>query len=354
MIEPRKTQNTRKNFQRVPRISRFLLQSKARAALAEELIIIVPPESAGTRLDAFLASQLTENSRAHIQRAITSGDVVVNDRAVKPSYRVRAGEEIQVELPAAVPLEAAPEPIPLDIVFEDEEIIVVNKPAGMVVHPGAGSVSGTLANALVYYFHQLSQKLPQAGGALRPGIVHRLDVGTSGLIVVAKTDRAHLNLAAQFEERRVFKSYLALVYGQMAAKEGRIDAPIGRDPHHRVKMAVRRVGEGRTALTLYRVLEPFEDFTLLEVEIKTGRTHQIRVHLAHLNHPVVGDQTYDSGRAKMIKLPQMRVAIANLARPFLHAAHLSFTHPASGERLNFNAPLPADLQSFLEMLRAAE
>jgi len=303
------------------------------------------------RLDTFLAAQLTENSRAHIQRAITSGDVVINERAVKPSYRVRAGEEIQVELPEAVPLEAAPEAIPLDIVYEDEEIIVINKPAGMVVHPGAGITSGTLANALVYHFNQLAQQLPQAGGVLRPGMVHRLDVGTSGLIVVAKTDRAHLNLATQFEERRVFKSYVALVYGRVAANVGRIDAPIGRDPRHRVKMAVRRVGEGRAALTLYRVLERFNEFTLLEVEIKTGRTHQIRVHLAALKHPVVGDQAYDSGRANTLKGTPLRTALTRLGRPFLHAAQLQFAHPASGERLSFQAALPDELQEFLAAVR---
>ena len=314
---------------------------------AEELIIIVPLESAGLRLDAFLAARLTETSRAHIQRAIAHGDVVVNERAVKPSYRVRAGEEIQVELPAAAPLVAAPEPIPLEIVYEDDDLIVINKPAGMVVHPGAGVASGTLANALVYHFGQLSQ----TQGALRPGIVHRLDVGTSGLIVIAKTDRAHLSLAEQFETRQVFKSYVALVYGRVAVNEGRIDAPIGRDPRHRVKMAVRRAGEGRAALTLYRVTERFAEFTLLDLEIKTGRTHQIRVHLAHLKHPVVGDQTYDRGRANTIKNPQLRAAVTRLGRPFLHAARLSFTHPTSGERLMFSAPLPVELQEFLDLAR---
>jgi 23S rRNA pseudouridine1911/1915/1917 synthase len=319
--------------------------------VAEELIIIVPSEAAGARLDAFLAAQLSHISRARIQRAIISSDVMVNERAVKPSYRLRAGEEIQVELPAAAPLEAAPEPIPLEILHEDAEIIIINKPAGMVTHPGAGVASGTLANALVHHFHQLAPELPQTGGALRPGIVHRLDAGTSGLIVVAKSDRAHLHLAAQFEERRVFKSYLALVYGRVAGKEGRIDAPIGRDPRHRVKMAVRRAGEGRPALTLYRVSERLAELTLLEVEIKTGRTHQIRVHLAHLKHPVVGDQTYDGGRANTIKAPGLRAAIARLGRPFLHAARLGFTHPVSGEKLDFSAPLPEELREFLASAR---
>jgi 23S rRNA pseudouridine1911/1915/1917 synthase len=311
--------------------------------------VVVAEESAGTRLDAFLAAQLTDTSRAAIQRAIESGNVAVNDRPAKPSYKVRAGDEIQVELLEAPPLAAAPENIPLDIVHEDGEVIVVNKPAGMVVHPGAGVTSGTLAGALVHY---LGERLSRTQGALRPGIVHRLDVGTSGLIVVAKTDRAHLNLAAQFEGRSVFKSYTALVYGVVAANEGSVDAPIGRDPHSRVKMAVRPKGQGREALTLYRVAEHFGEFTLLDVEIKTGRTHQIRVHLAHLKHPVVADGTYDSGRANAVKNQRARAAVARLGRPFLHAGRLGFTHPAGGERLNFTAPLPNELESLLTLLRA--
>lgn len=315
---------------------------------AEELTIIVPAEATGTRLDAFLAARLSDVSRAAIQRAIEGGDVSVNDRAAKPSYKVRVGDAIQVELPDATPLAAIPENIPLDIVYEDEEIIVVNKPAGMVVHPGAGVASGTLANALVHHF---GRQLSQTQGALRPGVVHRLDVGTSGLIVVAKTDRAHAGLAAQFEERRVFKSYTALVYGNIAAHAGRIDAPLGRAPHSRVKMAVRPKGQGREALTLYRAVERFNDFTLLDVEIKTGRTHQIRVHLAHIKHPIVGDSAYDQGRANTIKNQRLRAAIAQLGRPFLHAAQLGFIHPASGERRDFTAPLPDDLQSFLSLLR---
>jgi 23S rRNA pseudouridine1911/1915/1917 synthase len=315
---------------------------------AEELSITVTPEAAGTRLDVFLAAQLAGISRSTIQRAIEGGEVTVNDRTVKPSFKVRAKDEIQVELPEAAPLEAQPEPIPLDIVYEDGEIIVINKPAGRVVHPGAGIRSGTLANGLVYHFSQLSQ----TGGALRPGIVHRLDVGTSGLIVVAKTDRAHLALAAQFEERTVQKSYLALVYGHVKANEGRIEAPIGRDPRNRVRMAVRPAGQGRYALTLFRVVERVSEFTLLEVTIRTGRTHQIRVHLAQARHPVVGDSTYDSGRAGNLRNQRLRSAIERLNRPFLHAARLSFSHPASGAKMSFTAPLPTELEQFLSLLRS--
>ncbi|MBS1811619.1 MAG: RluA family pseudouridine synthase [Acidobacteria bacterium] len=309
-----------------------------------EIAITVSPELAGTRLDAFLAAQLADVSRATIQKAIQQGECLVNERAAKASYKVRAGDEIQLDLPEVAPLEAVPENIPLDIVYEDDELIVINKPAGMVVHPGAGVKSGTLANALVYHFNQLSRQ-----NSLRPGIMHRLDVGTSGLIVVAKTDRAHQNLAAQFEARTTEKHYTALVYGVVKDASGRIDAPIGRDPRNRVKMAVRP--QGRAALTLYRVVERFDDFTLLDVEIKTGRTHQIRVHLAHIKHPIVGDATYDGGRVNTVKDARLRSAIEKLERPFLHAASLGFSHPANGEKKSFILPLATELERFLAGLR---
>ncbi len=306
--------------------------------------ITVLSEFAGTRLDAFLASQLAAVSRATIHKAIQSGDCLVNNHSAKASYKVRAGDEIHLELPEVTPLEAAPENIPLDIVYEDDELIVINKPAGMVVHPGAGVQSGTLANALVYHFNQLSQ-----ANSLRPGIVHRLDVGTSGLMVVAKTDRAHQHLAAQFEARTTEKHYTALVYGTIKTDAGRIDEPIGRDPRNRVKMAVRP--QGRSAVTLYRVVERFADFALLDVEIKTGRTHQVRVHLAHLKHPIVGDTTYDGGRVNMVKEARLRRAIEKLGRPFLHAASLRFEHP-QGKSLTFDMPLPDGLQEYLASLRS--
>jgi 23S rRNA pseudouridine1911/1915/1917 synthase len=315
---------------------------------APPLPLTIPAEAENLRLDLFLVSQFSGVSRSSIQRAISNGDLRVNGGTVKPSYRVSAGEVIAGEIPSAPVIDAVPEDIPLDIVFEDEEIIVINKPAGMITHPGAGALSGTLANGLVYYFNQTSHQPPRRGGSSRPGIVHRLDVGTSGLIVVAKTDRAHLNLAEQFESRGVEKRYTALVYGAVRENSGKIDAPLGRDPRNRVKMAVTR--DGRQALTLYRVAERFDEFTLLDVEIKTGRTHQIRVHLAHLNHPVVADSTYDAGRANSVKNGALRVAIAKLNRPFLHAARLSFNRPVSGERLEFVAPLPVELREFLEKI----
>jgi 23S rRNA pseudouridine1911/1915/1917 synthase len=318
------------------------------------LFFIVPAEAEGTRLDTFLASQTTITSRSQIRRAIELGKVSIKDQQItKPAYEVHAGEEIQLTLPERLPLEARPEAIPLDIIHEDDEIIVINKPAGMVTHPGAGVKSGTLANALVHHFNEQQLQLPRRGGASRPGIVHRLDVGTSGLIVVAKTDRAHLHLAEQFQSRTIRKVYSALVYGSLKEEQGKIEAAIGRDPNYRVKMAIRPEGIGRYALSFYRVSERFDDFTLLDVEIKTGRTHQIRVHLAHIKHPIVADPTYDAGRANMIKSPKLRAAVARLDRPFLHAARLSFTHPVNEEVVEFCASLPDDLQNFLEAVRSS-
>lgn len=320
-----------------------------------EFNFTVEPGEAGTRLDAYLAERLSGASRAQVQRAIESGEITVNDRATKSGYKVRAGDAIAGELLPAEPLEATPEPIPLDILYEDDELIVINKPAGMVVHPGAGVSSGTLANALVYHLNHAREAEGTAPGAKpvpgdpqRPGIVHRLDAGTSGLIVAAKTERAHQDLAEQFAAREVEKRYQALVYGRVANDEGRIDAPIARDPHHRVKMAVR--AQGRTALTTYRVQSRFADFTLLDIGLMTGRTHQIRVHLAYIRHPIVGDTTYDGGRGKTLKDARLRAAVGALGRPFLHAARLAFRHPVGGERLEFSADLPAELAEFLQLV----
>jgi 23S rRNA pseudouridine1911/1915/1917 synthase len=309
--------------------------------------ITVAVEDAGQRLDSYLAHRLSGSSRAQIQRAIENGDITVNEADSKSSYKVRPGDEVFIEIPPSLPLDAVGEAIPLNIVFEDEHLIVVNKPAGMVVHPGAGIASGTLANALVYHFgeHQ------SPGESHRPGIVHRLDVGTSGLIVVARTDLALQRLSEQFAERKVKKTYTALIFGTVSTTEGVIDQPIGRDPKNRVKMSVRPVGSGRSALTLYRVLDRLSDFTLLEVEIKTGRTHQIRVHLAFIKHPVVGDALYDNGRGRNLANAPIRGAINHLGRPFLHASSLSFTHPVTGEQMSFKADLPAELKDFLSRLR---
>ena len=299
----------------------------------------IGPEHAGVRLDTYLASQIEGWSRARLQRLIESEDVLVNGRVAKPSYKLREQDEIEVELSAPSTERFEPENIPIDIVYEDETLVVVNKPAGLVVHPAAGTPSGTLANALAYHF----QQLPKAG--VRPGIVHRLDRDTSGLLVVAKNEAALENLSDQFRDRTVFKSYVALVHGRMVSNSGVIDQPLARDPSNRTRMAVVR--GGRNALTLYRVRRFFQRFTLLDVALKTGRTHQIRVHLAWLKHPVVADETYGAGRDNTIQDARLRARIRNLNRHFLHAEKLGFTHPETREFVKFEAPLPAELSELL-------
>ena len=306
--------------------------------------LIVDSENEGVRLDAYLASQIEGWSRARLQHLIVDEEVLVNGKPAKSSYKLNANDEIEVELIAAPSTAFAPEKIPLDIVFEDDVLIVLNKPAGLVVHPAAGIQTGTLANALAYHFAELSSN----AGPIRPGIVHRIDKNTSGLLAVAKTEIAHENLADQFRERKVFKSYLALVHGLVERNSGRIEQPLARDPRNRTRMAIVRGGRG--AVSLYKVRRRFERFTLLEVEIKTGRTHQIRVHLASLKHPVVGDEVYGGGRDNTVRDPKLRAEIRNLGRQFLHAAELGFHHPISGEQLRFQAPLPADLQHLLDVL----
>lgn len=311
------------------------------------VIFTVPEADAGARLDAFLALRIEGWSRARVQRLIEDGDVLVNGRAAKASYKLRAADEIEAELTALPTTSFLPEDIPIDVVYEDDELIVVNKPAGVVVHPGAGAKTGTLANALAFHFQNLST----AGGVARPGIVHRLDKDTSGLLVAAKTEQAHGNLSDQFREREVFKSYVALVHGQLERDRGEIDEPIARDPRHRTRMAIVR--GGRSALSIYRARERFDRFTLVDVELKTGRTHQIRVHLAWIKHPVVGDETYGSGRDNTVADRVIRGQIGKLGRQFLHAEKLGFTHPKSGERLNFTAPLATELQKLLHAIRSA-
>ncbi|MDQ3819753.1 MAG: RluA family pseudouridine synthase [Acidobacteriota bacterium] len=305
----------------------------------------VSAEDANTRLDSYLAARISGWSRARIQRLIGDGDVLVAGRAAKASHKLRAGDEIEVELTPASSDEFAPEEIAIDIVYEDDDLIVVNKPSGLVVHPAAGISSGTLANALAFHFHQLST----LGGRARPGIVHRLDKDTSGLIVTAKTEAAHENLADQFREREVFKSYVALVHGRVEQNTGRIEQPIARDPRNRTRMAVVR--GGRPAVSLYRVRKRYERFTLLDVEIKTGRTHQIRVHLQWLKHPVVGDAVYGGGRDNTIADARLRARILALERQFLHAEQLAFRHPRTGEQMRFSAPLPPELAELLDDLK---
>lgn len=308
------------------------------------LAFSVSSTDAGQRLDTFLATHIEGWSRARLQRLIEDADVLVNGLVAKSSYKLRQNDQLEVDLTPPPSTAFAPEDIPLDIIFEDDDLIVVNKPAGMVVHPAAGAEAGTLANALAFHFEQLSNN----AGMARPGIVHRLDKGTSGLLVVAKTESAHENLADQFRAREVFKSYVALVHGQVEKKTDQIDQPIARDPRNRIRMAVVR--GGRPALSIYRVRRRFERFTLLDIELKTGRTHQIRVHLAWLKHPVVGDEVYGGGRDKTVPDAQIRVRIAKLGRQFLHAEQLAFRHPRTAEQVHFTVEPPANLRQLLEEL----
>jgi 23S rRNA pseudouridine1911/1915/1917 synthase len=299
----------------------------------------VTEEYSGERLDRFLAAVLPGHSRSQIQRLIKDGLVQVGPRAVRANASVRPGEVVIVEVPAPTLAEPAAEDIPLDVAYEDPDLIVVNKPAGMVVHPAAGHAGGTLVNALLHHVIDLSG----IGGELRPGIVHRLDRGTSGLIVIAKHDRAHESLARQFHDREVEKEYVALVWGVVQAGR-RIDAPIGRDPAHRQKMSARS-RRARTAVTRITRAQPLHGVTLAQIAIHTGRTHQIRVHLSAIGHPVVGDALYGGSRRRV---PADLRPVLRLERPFLHAARLAFTHPIDDRRLEFTAALPADLQTVLD------
>jgi 23S rRNA pseudouridine1911/1915/1917 synthase len=308
------------------------------------LTLQVTAEEAGERLDAFLAVRVEGWSRSRLQRLIEDADVLVGGKTTKPSYKVRPNDEIEIELTPSPSETFTPENIPLEVIYEDHDLIVVNKPAGMVVHPAAGISHGTLANALAFHFAQLSR----SAGAVRPGIVHRLDKGTSGLLVVAKNESAHEHLANQFRAREVFKSYRALVHGQVEHRQGEIDQPIARDARNRVRMAVVR--GGRPAVSIYRVRESFERFTLLDVVLKTGRTHQIRVHTAWMKHPVVGDEVYGGGRDKTISDAEVRRAVSKLNRQFLHAAELGFRHPGNGKEVRFTAELPLALHELLELL----
>jgi 23S rRNA pseudouridine1911/1915/1917 synthase len=311
------------------------------------ILISVPPEDAGKRLDQFLAARLQSISRARVQEMIAEGKVLVNDAPAKASLKLRGGERISVLGEAQrAPLRALAEDIPLDIVYEDDDLAVINKPAGMMVHAGAGASEdarnrGTLVNALLHHLQSLSG----VGGELRPGIVHRLDKETSGLILVAKNDEAHRKLGAQFAAREVKKKYVALVHGWVKKDSGTLAQSISRDPVRRMKMTTRIEG-GRTAITHFRVTRRLDTkygkFSLLEVKIDTGRTHQIRVHVSTMGHPIVGDTTY--GAPKQVR---GKNAVTVLARNFLHAAELEFKHPRTGESVSLKSELPEELREFL-------
>jgi 23S rRNA pseudouridine1911/1915/1917 synthase len=303
----------------------------------------VPGDAESLRLDLFLVSVLPAQSRSGIQRLIKDGHVKVAGHDARPNQPVKTGQDVTIDVPAPADASPAPEALPLPILYQDSDIIVVDKPAGMVVHPAAGHASGTLVNALLHHVGDLSG----IGGEKRPGIVHRLDRGTSGLMVVAKHDAAHEELSRQFHDREVEKEYLALVWGEVQAGR-RIDAPIGRDPANRKKMSAR-ARRSREAVTRIVRAEHFGPaLTLAQVAIHTGRTHQIRVHLSEIGHPVVGDPLYGGVHRRV---PGDLRAVTHLDRPFLHAARLAFRHPGENRRMEFTSPLPPDLQRVLDELR---
>jgi len=341
----------------------------AEAVRDTQRAIEVPTEAAGQRLDQFLTSQLEGVSRSRVQLLLDQGDVLVNGEREKPSMKLRGGEKIAITgEPHPAPLKATAEDIPLDLIYEDGDLAVVNKPAGMMVHAGAGQSEdarsrGTLVNALLYRFKALSS----TGGDLRPGIVHRLDKDTSGLIVVAKNDRAHAALGEMFAGRRIKKTYIALVQGAVERARGTINAGVGRDPVRRTRMTAQPNENARTAVSHYEVVRRlanrFGKFTLVRVRIETGRTHQIRVHMASIGHPVVGDTLYGgagqltdqvASQAAQSKAARRKAEPERLklGRNFLHAARLEFTHPITGKLLQLEAPLPDELERFLERLEA--
>jgi 23S rRNA pseudouridine1911/1915/1917 synthase len=301
-------------------------------AATHDIIHNIIVEDGGTRLDQFLARQDTGLTRSRLRQLIDGGDVLVNGEAVKPAHRVRHGDRVLVSVPPPRPSVAVAQDIPLTVVYQDAELVVIDKPAGLAVHPGPGHPDRTLVNGLL----ALCPDIRGIGGEIRPGIVHRLDKDTSGLMIAAKTEAAHHNLSRQIKDRVVEKGYLALVEGVPSPDSGVIDAPIGRDPRRRTRMAV--TAGGRESRTGYRLLERAGAYGLLELQLRTGRTHQARVHLAWLGHPLLGDGVY--GKRSPL-----------LPRHFLHAHRLGFAHPATGEALAFRSPLPPDLQAALEAAR---
>ena len=293
-------------------------------------------ESDSKRIDAYLSEKLEDTSRVAIQRLVTNGKVLVNGKTVKASYKVQAGDKIEVEEEVPVEVSLKAQDIPLDIIYEDKDIIVVNKPKGMVVHPANGNPDGTLVNAIMAI---CKDSLSGIGGEIRPGIVHRLDKDTSGIIIVAKNDKAHIHLSEQIKEHTVKKTYIALVRGLVKENEATINMPIGRSEKDRKKMAVTK--KGKEAITHFKVLERYDKYTLLQVNIETGRTHQIRVHLSQIGYPIVGDEVYSNGKNEW-----------NVKGQCLHAKSLEFTHPVTGEKMYLEAELPQYFKNILEDLES--
>jgi len=309
-------------------------------------IWIVPADKAGKRLDISLTQLRFQISRSQWKHLIENGFVRIEGQTSHPSYILRSGDRVEVTIPPPEPLELEPEEIALNIVFEDDFLLVVNKPSGMVVHPGAGHSKHTLVNALLHHCPDLDG----IGGKQRPGIVHRLDKDTSGLLMVAKNDSAHHSLARQIKEKLVRRIYVALVHGEVPQEEGHIHTMIGRHPVHRQKMSIN-VRVGKDAITNWRVKERFPHFTWMELRLQTGRTHQIRVHMASMHHPVVGDKVYGRDRLPETYPSELKSAIAALSGQALHAHTLGFHHPATGDYLEFSSPLPIRIQRILDILR---
>ncbi len=304
----------------------------------KEKTFIVPQNAEPERIDKYISLVCEEMTRSYVQRLIEEGKVVCNGKKVRTCLKVVPSDEITVTVPPPQELEVKPEDIPLDVVFEDEELMVINKPKGMVVHPAAGNESGTLVNAVLFH---AKGKLSGINGVIRPGIVHRLDKDTSGLIVVAKTNEAHLSLAEQIKEKTCRRVYVCLVRGNLREDEGTVDAPIGRHPTQRKKMCVTQKNS-RSAVTHYRVLERFGEYTFVECRLETGRTHQIRVHMQHIGHPVIGDEVYSGGKNPF-----------GLHTQALHAVQIGFVHPVRGEKMIFSCPVPDYMETILERLRKA-
>jgi 23S rRNA pseudouridine1911/1915/1917 synthase len=305
-----------------------------------------PSDGEPMRLDLFISGQLAGETRASVQRLIEAGNVLVDGHPVRSSLKLKGGEEVTVQIPEPAAAEPKPESIPLEVLYEDHDLIVINKPAGMVVHPGPGNSSGTLVNALLAHCTDLSG----IGGELRPGIVHRLDKGTSGVLVVAKNDRAHQGLSAQFHVHSVKRIYQALVFGNPAEDSGKIEGLIGRHPTERLRQSLK-AKNGKHSVTRWRAKERYGRITLMELRLETGRTHQIRVHLTETGFPLLGDPLYpDGGRVNNLADPRLKKMITSLGRQALHARTLGFLHPSTGEYMEFSTPLPDDLQGLCDYL----
>ena len=304
---------------------------------SEKYTFFIDEESNGTRIDRVLSLLLAESSRSYIQKLIEKGNVTVDGQTcTSKKYKVSSGQQVDLLMPPPENLSVEPENIPLDIVFEDEDVLVVNKPRGMVVHPAAGNYTGTLVNAVLYH---CGERLSSINGVIRPGIVHRIDKDTSGLLMIAKNNMAHESLSAQLAEHSITRRYTALVYHNLTEDEGTVDAPIGRDPKNRLRMAVTSLNSKR-AVTHWKVLERFGRYTLIEARLETGRTHQIRVHMAYIHHPLVGDMVYGPKKQPLTEDGQM-----------LHARVLGFVHPRTGEYMEFQRPLPPEFTAVLRKLR---